>query len=154
MFLPLLLSLALLGAGATGAHAADAAAAEAESAVHAFHAALRVGDVAAVQRLLAADAVILEGGVRESREEYLAHHLAADIEFAKAVPTRPRTLQARVQGEVAWVHSSSRSVGSFRKRPVDLEGAELVVLTRRGAGWEIRAIHWSARAVKSGSPPP
>ena len=54
--------------------------------VRAFHQALAAGDSDGAVRLLAADAVILESGGRETRDEYAAHHLAEDIEFARAVP--------------------------------------------------------------------
>lgn len=119
-----------------------------EAAVRAFHEALRAGDAAAVERMLASDALILEGGQRETRAEYLSHHLQADIEFARAVPSRTRKLEARVIGDVAWVTSTSVSEGTFRDRPIKLAGAELIVLARRGTAWEIRAIHWSSRQAK------
>ena len=54
----------------------------------AFHAALAAGDSAAALALLAPDAVVLESGEVETRAEYAAHHLAADIEFSRAVPSQ------------------------------------------------------------------
>jgi ketosteroid isomerase-like protein len=148
MLRPILLAAALLGSGQLRAQLANADSATAEHAVRAFHAALSAGDVAAIQRLLSPSAVILEGGERESREEYLAHHVKADIEFAKSVPTRTRKLESRISGEVAWVNSTSVSVGRFRNRSVNLVGAELIVLTRSGSEWQIQAIHWSSRQGK------
>ena len=120
----------------------------AQAVVRAFHEALRRGDAAAVQRLLAADAVVLESGQMESREEYLRHHLSADIEFAKAAPSKVTASEALVSGQVAWVRSTSVSQGKFRDRAIKLNGAELVVLTRGATAWEIRAIHWSSHEAK------
>lgn len=110
-----------------------------------FHEALTRGDSAAVLALLANDAVILEAGGKESRAEYRAHHLPADMAFAAAVPRRAGPLQVTVAGDVAWVASTSESAGTFDGRVVNSSGAELMVLARTPAGWRIRAIHWSSR---------
>lgn len=116
-----------------------------ESVVSAFHEALRSGNTEAVKQLLAADAIVVEGGQVESREQYLSHHLAADIEFAKAVQSKPLTSQTTISGATAWVSSTSTSEGQFRGRAVKLRGAELVVLTQSASSWVIRAVHWSSQ---------
>jgi ketosteroid isomerase-like protein len=113
--------------------------------VRAFHQALAAGDSTGALRLLAADAVILESGSRESRDEYAAHHLPADIEFARAVPMQQGPLQVTVSGDAAWTTATNRMQGTFQNRPIDLVAVELMVLSRTPAGWEIRAIHWSSR---------
>lgn len=140
----LLFSLSLYCAFGAQAQSVVPGATGAEAVVRSFHEALRNGNVALVERLLAPDAVIIESGQLESRSEYLRHHLPADIEFAKAVPSRMLGVQSTVNGETAWVRSTSASQGIFRDRPVKLDSAELVVLTRKGPTWEIRAIHWSS----------
>ena len=144
----LILLTVFLPMGALRAQVVDTDSLAAEAAVRAFHIALRAGDSPAIERFLAPDAVILEGGARESRAEYLSHHLKADIEFAQAVPSQFEKMESRVQGNVAWVITTSVSAGSFRSREVKLKGAELVVLTRSGADWTIRAVHWSSRQAK------
>jgi ketosteroid isomerase-like protein len=112
-----------------------------------FHAALAAGDSAAALALLAAGATVLESGGVESRDEYRAHHLPADIAFARAVPAERGPVRVWVRGDVAWGASTSVARGAFRGRAVDAAGAELMVLTRAGAGapWRIAAIHWSSR---------
>lgn len=116
------------------AQTADADSAAAASAVRAYHEALVAGDSLAVLRLLAADALILENGDRETREEYREHHLQADIRFSQAVPARRSALQVIVSGDIAWVSSTSVTQGTYQKRPINLSGAELMVLSelRRG----------------------
>lgn len=153
MPMPWLLRLALVCAllslaGAAWAQPADPEALAAQAVVRAFHEALRKGDVAAVERLLASDAVVLEGGELESRQEYLRHHLGADIEFARAVPSKVTSSEATVAGQAAWVRSTTVAQGTFRNRTMKLVGAELVVLTRGAVAWEIRAIHWSSHDAK------
>lgn len=112
--------------------------------VNAFHGALAGGDTAVVLDLLAPDAHILEGGGVETVEEYVAGHMSADMAFARAVPRVRSELRVVIQGEVAWVTSTSRAVGTYREREVDSQGGELMVLTRDGDGrWRIRAISWS-----------
>ena len=125
------------------AQSSDAAAVEAT--VRAFHQALAAGDAAGALRLLAADAVILESGARETRDEYAAHHLAADIEFARSVPMQRGAIQVTVSGNAAWASSTGKARGTFQARQVDSTTAELVVLTRTASGWQIRAIHWSSQ---------
>jgi ketosteroid isomerase-like protein len=142
------LGLLLHAAIATGAVAQaepDDSAAVAR-AVAAYHDALARGDSAAALRLLAPDAVILEAGGRETLAEYRSHHLAADIEFARAVPSRRDPVQVTLAGSVAWAATTSETRGSFNGRAIDSRGAELMVLTRSPSGWVIRAIHWSSRS--------
>jgi ketosteroid isomerase-like protein len=123
----------------------DADTAAAARIVQSFHEALAAGDSKVVLQLLAPDAVVLESGGLETREEYLSHHLVTDLEFAQAVTTRRSTIQVTVSGDVAWASSTSETQGQYRKRAVNLTGAELMVLSKSAKGWVIRAIHWSSR---------
>lgn len=118
--------------------------------VRAYHSALARGDSTAALRLLADDAVVLESGGRESRDEYRAHHLPADMQFAQTVPVRRSAVHVTVVGDVAWASSTSVAQGTFRDRAVNAAGAELMVLTRTATGWVIRAIHWSSRTQRGG----
>lgn len=115
------------------------------AAVAAFHQALGRGDSVAALALLAPDALILEAGEVESREEYRSHHLHADIAFTRAVPGVTGPIRVVVTQDVAWATSTSSVVGTFEGRRMDSQGAELVVLSRTADGWRIRAIHWSSR---------
>ncbi len=119
--------------------------------IEAYHAALASGDSLAALRLLASDAVILESGDVETRSEYHAHHLAADIAYSKAMPSARGAVMVRISGDVAWATSTSTTQGTYRERAVNSIGAELMVLSRSRSGWVIRAIHWSSRNVRSGS---
>lgn len=115
-----------------------------------YHEALTRGDSSTALQLLADDAVILEAGGIESRAEYRAHHLQADIRFAMAVPSTPGPLLVAFSGNTAWVSSTSETVGTFDGRAINSAGAELMVLTRSVDGWKIRAIHWSSRRRTTG----
>lgn len=114
-----------------------------------FHRALETADSAGVLALLADDAVVLESGGMETREEYRAHHLPSDITFARAVRREGSPIRVMVHGDVAWATSTGTTRGAFRNRPVNSQGAELMVLTRTPAGWRIAAIHWSSRALRT-----
>lgn len=118
------------------------------SAMERFHASLAAGDSAAAMALLAPDAIVLESGSVETREQYRSGHLPADMAYAKSVKTTRRPLSVVVRGDVAWVSSTSTTTGESRGRPVNSAGAELMVLTRTAAGWRITAIHWSSRTVR------
>lgn len=109
-----------------------------------FHSAMERGDTTTIKTLLARDVRVLEGGEVESREQYLAHHLAADIEFAKGVSEKRTLISYSRDGNVSWLVSTSTAKGSFRGRDINSLAAELMILTRTAKGWQIRAIHWSS----------
>lgn len=118
-----------------------------------FHRALETGDSASALSLLAADAIILESGGVETRQEYRSHHLAGDIEFARAVRAERGPVRVTVQGDAAWATSTSTTVGSFRDRAINSANAELMVLTRTAGSWRIRTIHWSSRSRRPAPAP-
>lgn len=116
--------------------------------VQRFHAALAAGDSSGAMALLAPDAVILESGGIETREEYQSHHLPGDIAYARSVQPDRGPMRVVVHGDVAWASSTSSSTREVRGTMVRSNGAELVVLTRTPDGWRINAIHWSSRTVR------
>lgn len=131
---------------------ADPVPADAEAitaAVNGFHDALRRGDPKAAMELLAPDAVILESGVLETRDDYEKRHLAEDILFSRRVTSTNSIVAVHVEGNAAWVLSTNRATGTFDGRQVNSAGAELMVLTNHPGNWRIRAIHWSSHAVKN-----
>ena len=133
---------------APAVYATDKDSAAVSATITRFHTALAAGDAQTAASLLAPDATILESGGRESRSEYIGHHLLEDIKFIKAVPSKSGPLDITVQGDVAWASSTSTTRGSFESKPINLVGAELMVLTKTPSGWLIRAIHWSSRKAK------
>ena len=134
-------------------HAQDADRTAVLATVRGFHDALQRGDSLAALRFLAPDVRVLESGGIEDLAEYRAHHLAADIAFSMAVPSTTSEPAVSVEGNTAWVSSTSRTTGTFRDRQINSAGAELMVLTRTAEGWRIRAIHWSSRNVRPPAAP-
>jgi ketosteroid isomerase-like protein len=118
------------------------------AAVEAFHAALRAGDSAAAEALLAPDAIVLEQGHSETRGQYLSHHLPADIAFAQSAAQQRGPAATVVSGDVAWVSATTLSALQAEGETKRSQGAELVVLSRGANGWRIRAIHWSSHALR------
>jgi ketosteroid isomerase-like protein len=112
-----------------------------------FHVALEAGDSVAALALLKEDAIILESGAVETREEYRSHHLGSDIAFAQAVAREEGPIRVMISGDVAWATSTSTMRGTFRDRPVNSRSVELMVLERALTGWRIAAIHWSSRSL-------
>ena len=138
---------ALCAIGLAAASAAETPAEETApivATVDAFHDALRRGDEKSVIELLAPDAMILESGSAETRREYEQHHLKKDITFAREVQTNRSVLSIRLEGNTAWIISTSRASSSFRGRQIKSVGTELMVLTKSLQSWRIRAIHWSS----------
>lgn len=131
-----------------GAKRGQADSAAVAAVVDRYHRALSDGDSATAVALLANDAIILESGDVETREEYRAHHLSADIEFARAVPSVRGPVRVAIHGDVAWAISTAKTHGTYRGRPIDSQGAELMVVTREAERWKIRAVHWSSHALR------
>lgn len=117
--------------------------------VEQFHRALASGDSTAALAMLASDVTILESGGSETLADYRGHHLPGDIEYARAVPSVRGPAHIVIVGDAAWVSSTSTTQGTFKERAINSVGAELVVLSRVGGEWRIRAIHWSSRAKRS-----
>lgn len=119
------------------------------AAVAKFHAALAAGDSSAALALLSDDVTILESGGVETKTQYRTGHINGDMSFAKAVPSVRTVTGVKVRGDAAWVTSSSVTQGESNGRQINSVGAELVVLTREGGVWKIRAVHWSSRARRA-----
>ena len=74
--------------------------------VDAFYGAITAGDAAAAMRLIAPDAVFVESGKIETRAEYEANHLPADIDFERQVKAQRGPLRVTFDGrDTAWVIS-------------------------------------------------
>jgi ketosteroid isomerase-like protein len=115
------------------------------SVMEAFYAAMKTGDKAAAMQNIAPDAVFVESGRLETRAEYEANHLPADIEFEKQVSGKRSPWQIKFQGDTAWGIATTEFVGTFDGAPVDFVSAQLAVLSRQDGKWQIRSIHWSSR---------
>ncbi len=114
--------------------------------VEQFHAAVAADDSTVATNLLAAEALILESGGQETKDQYLSHHFHGDAAFLSAATREPGTSQLHLVGDAAWVASISRIHGTSRGRDVDINSTELMVLKRTPEGWRIAAIHWSSRS--------
>ena len=132
------------GAPLAAQPAADEAAVRAV--VTRFHNAVPSGDAAGAMTIVADDALFLEAGGVETRSEYEKNHLPGDIEFEKSVGVKRSALRVVVAGDAAWTTCTSEFKGTFQGRTIDSIGTELMVLSRRAGGWQIRAVHWSSRA--------
>ena len=126
-------------------HGAQTDSAAVAAVVAKYHDALTSGDSAAALALLADDAVILESGSVESREQYRAHHLPADINASRTSQAQRGPVHVRIHGEVAWTSSTSTSQRVVNGNAVTSSMAELMVLVKTSSGWKISAIHWSSR---------
>jgi hypothetical protein len=74
--------------------------------VDAFYGAVATGHAAAAIRLIAPDAVFVESGKIETRAEYEANHLPADIDFESQVKAVRGPAQVTFDGrDMAWVIS-------------------------------------------------
>ena len=127
------------------ANAADATSGEAASKVAAqFHAALEAGNADGASALLSATALIFESGHAETRDEYISHHLAADIAFAKATQRTVKSKQQQCDESMCVLMQSSETTGTFKGKNVRSLSKETMVLRREGDAWKILHVHWSS----------
>ena len=102
-----------------------------------------------MERLLASDVLIMEGGnVERSRKEYAAHHLQSDVKFMKQVTYRLERQTSDAGASLAWVASEARMSGTSGGKPVDLISTETLVMKKASSGWRIVHIHWSSHDAK------
>lgn len=114
--------------------------------VERFHTALGTRDRSTVDTLLLPDALILEGGGLETKEEYFDHHFGADAEFLSEMRREVEDRQVRREEGTAWISTKSRLHGTYEEDSLDLSSAETMVLRNTTEGWRIAAIHWSSRS--------
>ncbi len=139
---PTLLTLLLCLAATTASAQTDSA--RVVSVIEQFRGALASGDSAGAMALLAPDAVVLEGGSVETREDYAAGHLTADMAFLAGMTSEVVSRTVTMGNDVAWVSTVSHSDGEYNDRTIKSRGAELMILGRTDHGWSVRAIHWSS----------
>jgi hypothetical protein len=98
-------------------------------------------------KVIAADAVFLESGNLETRQQYEENHLPADIEFEAQVTGKRSPLRITIEGDMAWVIATTEYKGEFSGAPVNFVSAQLMLLTRQQGRWMIRSIHWSSHRL-------
>jgi len=126
-----------------------AGAATPASVVDAFGAALKAGDAAALENLLAPDVFIAEsGGAERSFAEYAGHHMPADMAFTKAVSTTIKDRRIFEGGSLATVVTEAVSKGTYREKPVHSRLMETMTLQKSGDDWRIVHIHWSSAKIE------
>lgn len=108
-----------------------------------FTEAIFAADRSTVEAILSPDALILESGGIETRDEYFGHHFGADGEFLGAMTRELLDRTVQIHGDVAWVSSQARLHGQVGDRDLDFTSAELLVLRRTPEGWRVAAVHWS-----------
>lgn len=116
--------------------------------VDAFYGGMKKADKAAVMSTLAPDALFVESGTLETRAEYEANHLPADIEFESQVTGTRGPVKVTFHDNTAWMVATSEYRGTFNGNPVNFASAQLMVLARDDSGpWLIRSAHWSSRRL-------
>jgi ketosteroid isomerase-like protein len=142
-------STALVAALATGLSACGQPTAEAQAEVRntleSFYAAMKNADNAGAMSNIADDAVFVESGRLETRDEYEKNHLPADISFEKQVSGKRGEWKITIKDDTAWAIALTDYDGIFDGAPVAFTSGQLAVLSRDAGAWKIRSIHWSSR---------
>ena len=143
VLLALLVCLPACGSTAPKHNDADVAAV-----LESFYGAIKRGDAKAAMSVIAPDALFVESGRLETREQYEMNHLPADIDFEKQVTGKRDPLRITFKDDAAWVVATTAYDGKFEGAPVQFVSAQLMVLTKDADAWTIRSIHWSSRPLE------
>jgi ketosteroid isomerase-like protein len=144
-FAPSLLAVPLVCLLGCGSPSPAQVEADVTGVIESFYGAMKRGDTAAAMALIAPDAVFVESGQLETRDEYEKNHLPADIGFEKQVSGKRGPVKVTVKGDTAWLIATTEYAGTFDGQPVDFVSAQLAVLSLESGAWRIRSIHWSSR---------
>lgn len=143
-----ILSAAVSAPALAGSAAAPSGASAVET-VDAFAAALKAGDAATVERLVAPDVLIAEsGGAERSFSEYAGHHMPADMAFVKAVGLTIKDRRVFAGEAQTTVVTEAISKGIWRGKPVHSRLMETMTLQKTGEEWRIVHIHWSSAKIE------
>jgi ketosteroid isomerase-like protein len=123
----------------------DDDAAAVKTTLESFYAAMKNAENATAMALIAEDAVFVESGRLETREQYEKNHLPSDISFEKQVTGKRGEWDIKIKDDTAWAITTTEYDGIFDGGPVNFTSAQLAVLTRDTDKWMIRSIHWSSR---------
>ena len=119
--------------------------ADVKAAIETFYAAMKKADTKAAMAMIAPDAMFVESGRLETRQQYEESHLPADIDFEKQITGKRSPWRITVNGDTAWGIASTEYQGTVDGRDVAFVSRQLAVVTRGEDGkWLIRSIRWSS----------
>jgi ketosteroid isomerase-like protein len=121
--------------------------AEVATVLESFYAAVKRGDAPGAMSFIAPDAMFVESGRLETREQYEKNHLPLDIDFERQITGKRGPLRITFAGDTAWIIATTEYDGTVDGRPVSFASSQLMVLTKDADAWKIRAIHWSSRPL-------
>ncbi len=140
---------------ATASPAARADAARAQAVITALFAAAERGDLAALDTLYAGDSLTVGEGAGLDRgwANYRDHHLAPELKEFRNFRYRPRDIEVRVAGDLAWAIYSYALSADMGERKVDVVGRGTAILERQGNRWVVRHTQTASRARRPSDPP-
>jgi ketosteroid isomerase-like protein len=113
-----------------------------------FYGAIKRGDAKAAMSQIAPDAMFIESGRLETREQYEQNHLPSDIDFERQITGKRGPLRITFAGDTAWIIATTEYDGKIEGGSVSFASSQLMVLTRDADAWKIRSIHWSSRPLE------
>lgn len=122
--------------------------AEVSAVLESFYGAIKRGDATAAMSVIAQDAMFVESGKLETREQYEKNHLPLDIDFERQITGKRGPLRITFNGDTAWIIATTEYDGKVDGGPVQFASSQLMVLTKEADGWKIRSIHWSSRPLE------
>lgn len=122
--------------------------AEVASVLESFYGAIKRGDPKAAMSVIAPDAMFVESGKLETREQYEMNHLPLDIDFERQITGKRGPLRITFADDTAWIIATTEYDGKVDGGRVSFASSQLMVLTKDADVWKIRSIHWSSRPLE------
>ena len=108
--------------------------------------AIKGGDHAAIDALMADDILILEGGhAQTSKADYMAGHMLSDMAFLVDINSEFISQEVGLEGDLAWVVTHSRMQGTYKEKPIDMPSREFLLMRKAGMGWKIIQVQWDQK---------
>ena len=134
-----------LAAACTSSKSTPTDEADVKAAIESFYAAMKKGDAKGAMTFIAPDAMFVESGRLETRQQYEENHLPADIDFEKQITGKRGPWRITINGDTAWGIASTAYEGPVDGADVNFVSTQLAIVTRGEDGkWMIRSIHWSS----------
>lgn len=69
--------------------------------------------------------------------------MISDMAFLPNIDREMIDQNVSIAGDLAWIVTHSRTFGTYKGRPIDNVGREMLIMKHDGQNWKITLIHWA-----------
>jgi hypothetical protein len=98
--------------------------------VYAFRHALKTNDPDTARPLLSDNVLIFKGGVEHTADQYVSHHMLADMKYLAAVESTVLEHRVEIVNDLALSIIRSKVTGIYADKNIDYESLETMTLRK------------------------